>query len=84
MGSQRVTTFSSDIPYSVVVCVYIVYIVYILYSIYIVYSIYSIYSIYGKTSLNRPTTVPTLSGPFREMFGSGSWNMCMGDCLGTK
>ena len=28
--------------------------------------------VYNKTSLNRPTMGLTLSGPFREMVGSGS------------
>ena len=27
---------------------------------------------YSKTSLDRPTMVPTLSGPFREVVGLGS------------
>ena len=29
-------------------------------------------AISNKTSLNRPTTAPTLSGPFREEVGLGS------------
>ena len=41
-------------------------------------------SIYNKTSLNRPTMGPTVSDPFREMIGSGTWNMCTGDHLGLK
>ena len=29
-------------------------------------------TVYSKTSLNRPTPGPTLSGPFREVFALGS------------
>ena len=30
---------------------------------------------YSKHSLNRPTTGPTLNGPFKEVVGLGSLNM---------
>ena len=39
---------------------------------------------YSKASLNRPTRGPTFSGPFWEIAGLGSWDICMGDRLGLK
>ena len=39
---------------------------------------------YSKTSLNRPTMGPNLTGPFREVIGLGSWNTVMGDYLVPK
>ena len=44
---------------------------------------YCVY-ICSKTSLNRPTMGPTLSGAFREVVGLGSWNISMGGSFGIE
>ena len=38
----------------------------------------------SRTSLNRPTKGPTLSGPFSEVVGLGSWNISISLRLGPK
>ena len=45
-----------------------------MYYAYIIYDIYNIhiYTLYSKTSINRPTMGPTLTGPFKELVGLGS------------
>ena len=40
--------------------------------------------LYSKTSLNPPTTGPTLNGPFSEVVGLWNSNFVMADCLGPK
>ena len=43
-----------------------------------------VYYIHSKTSRNRMTMGPNLTGPFREVVGLGNWNTVMGDYVGPQ